>query len=333
MSDQLENTLSEGLSLDPILKDMPSYMKKDKMKLLLSRQQEELKNFTSNKNARAIDLVALSQTLKTTYEKFQEEYENIKQLKLSNEALAAKIEKTKKEAEMVKNIEEGLTGKYRELAETMKQDEAQLSKELKIYMDKKQNLIDSDQARYTDLRDKKYEQEEKRKFLLDKKEKVFTQVDEFLAAKDLLFKDKQQEIAELEEKFSHNMKTLLSTAEVDIPQANSAQVFTERYQKRYDKIVKSWQALNHQPEESAHLIESISSKIGKVRDLKAQTSKELFLLKEKLKDNMQKVMVFVSQNQDLADQIESEKGKASLFQKLIDDLKSKEKQAEDNPNP
>lgn len=324
MSENLERSLNQGIKEDPYLKDMPTYAKKDRIKNLINRQCDAIASLSMSKQlGRGLDHASLADSLKYTYDHFQEQYKEIKRLSEENAELNAKLEKQTKEANMTKNLKEGLTTKYHEIFEQLKEEEVQSAQKTKKYMDEKQAVINAEQEKYNKLRDQQLEQEGRNKFLKEKKEKVFSQVDEFIVAKTKLLEARQQELTQIEDHISQSMKGLLNVNVSDTPEVKEAEEFTKKYSADYEKILELWDKVNAQPDQSIVMIESISSKIPKLRDLKAQINKEVSEVSDKLKDNLSKLMTIVNENATLRASIEAEQSRSATLEKLFEDLKMK----------
>lgn len=325
MSDNFERALAESLKNDPVLKDVPAFSKKEKIKTLIAKQQEEINQLAGSKSAGKAELSALGPLVAASHRKFKEQLALLAKLKGEAEALGAQLAKTEQEKTMVSGLEEGLTAKYKALIETLKAEENKLSEDLKAYMDTRQAEIDGEQKKFNELREQKLDQEHRAKFLAEKKEKVFSQVDKFLEARDALLKEKTREIGELEEKLTSSLQMLLSTAEVDESKVKAASEFVEKHKPAFEATTDRWAALSRPPDPAAALIESISALIGKVQSLKSTTEKETTSLREKLRENVVKVNGFVKENADLLAALKAEEAKTAMFEKLEAELLAKAK--------
>lgn len=325
MSDNFERALAESLKNDPVLRDVPAFSKKEKIKTLIAKQQEEINQLSGSKSGGKAELSALGPFIAASQKRFKEQLALLAKLKAEGEALGAQLAKAEQEKTMVSGLEEGLTAKYKTLIETLKTEENRLSEDLKTYMDTRQAEIDTEQKKFNELREQKLDQEHRAKFLAEKKEKVFSQVDKFLEARDALLKEKTREIGELEEKLTSSLQMLLSTAEVDESKVKAAGEFVEKHKAAFEATTDRWAALSRPPDPAAALIESISAQIGKVQSLKSTTEKETTSLREKLRENVTKVNGFVKENADLLAALKAEEAKTAMFEKLEAELLAKAK--------
>lgn len=323
MADNFERALAETLKTDPVLKEVPAFSKKEKIKSLLAKQQEEIGHLSTSKSGGKAELNALAPLLSATHKRFKEQIALLAKLKSEGESLGLQLAKVEQEKTMVSGLEEGLTAKYKALVETLKAEENKLSDDLKAYMDTRQAEIDSEQKKFNELREQKLDQEHRAKFLAEKKEKVFSQVDKFLEARDNLLKEKTREIGELEEKLTSSLQMLLSTAEVNESTVQSATEFVEKHKAAFEATSDRWTALSRPPDPASVLIESISSQIGKVQTLKSNSEKETLSLREKLRENALKVTGFVKENADLLAALKAEEAKTAMFEKLEAELQAK----------
>lgn len=326
MAESFDKALEALLKSDPLLQDVPAYSNKNKMKTLGDKHAEETNSLLNSRKLNATLLTTLSDNLKKVSMKFQEEYNTVKTLKESHTKLKEKVKTEEKAVDSAKNIEKGLETKFRDMVNSLINEETQKQKEIDEYLSKRQSELTDEEKRHQELLKSEYENEQYKKFLLEKKESVFKEIENATKEKEREIDEKRKNVEETVKNIDNDL-TMYDHKSREIPNDDlffkESENFIEKYSSDYDEALKLWEEINGSSNVCDQMLTSINKKITKIQKLKNTTEEERNSLHEKFMGSVEKLNELIAENLTLRGKLASEQKKQESFQKLAEDLRLK----------
>lgn len=320
MSEAFEKDLNVFLREDVLMREVPEYAQKEKIRATLARQERELRELVPS----APKAEELAEQLRRAFDSFSTQHKLVAQRFAQQREVSAQSEKEGAKEAKSREVAESLKEKYKQQYAALMTVQVDSDRQFQEELTACQKSLRDQESLVFSLRERKENAEGHSQNLAEHRESFLGEIEKLTRAKEAEIREKKELVAEMQEKIEESLNSLnLDEKEeerVD-PELENAQAFQAQFASSCAVVVEEWEKFSSSELEKC--LGPINAHIEKIQKLRPGLENSISEFKSKLWGSLNRLAEKAEENASLRAKIVAERKKQAMFEQLKKDLEAK----------